>query len=88
MSEDSVTRYVLTYVNRAGDRCMVDARQGRFTYATREEAQQRLDSLLAHNTPERLAEFFSPNPQLDVRAAECWPNHFDPMTYYFNEGTL
>ena len=76
---EHVTRYVVTHL-RAGFRCHFDPRQGRYTYATREEAQRRIDAFLAEpsNTPDRWRSIGVDETTLAVSACECWPGHFDP----------
>jgi predicted aminopeptidase len=78
----AITRYVVTHVGRDGLRTLASAAQGRYTYATYDEAQAHLDALLEHNSPERLREVYG--LPLEVRACNCWPVHFDPMGVYFD----
>jgi hypothetical protein len=78
----SVIRYVVTHVNKNGDRTLFDACQGRYTYKTQEEAQARADAFLANRA--NLASAI-PNPNsLAVRACACWPGHFDPKGVWFD----
>ena len=77
----SVTRYVVTHIGRDGMRTLADPQQGRYTHATAEDAQARIDALTQANGS-RLAESFG--LPLEVRACECWPGHFDPQQVYFD----
>lgn len=83
---ETVTRYVVTYVDaRVGLRTLANAMQGRFTYATREEAQAVLDALLSANSAERVAEIWGKGSAetFEVRSCECYAGHFDPVGCYF-----
>lgn len=80
--EPAVVRYVVTHVNKDGMRTLAKAMQGRYTYATPEEAQQWIDQAIAANG-DRLAEFYG--LPLQVRPVECYPVHFDPMTCWFDD---
>ena len=82
---DSVTRYVVTHVNREGLRTLSLGCQGRWTYATREEAQAQLDAMLANNERSALEGLYGNVSQIEVRPCECWPDHFDPKGIYFDE---
>jgi hypothetical protein len=81
---DSVTRYVPTYVNRDGQRTLMCPAQGRHTFAEREVAQGWLDAVAKNSAPTTLEQVFGPNPQFEVRPCECWPDHFDPKSIYFD----
>lgn len=70
-----VVRYVVTHINKSGVRVLTNAQQGRFTYATTEEAQQRLDGIKPNHVH---------GDTMEVRPVKCWPVHFDPKTCYFN----
>ncbi len=75
---EKLTRFVITHINKDGARTLAEPMQGRFTYATREEAQTRLD---------RLAPSFKAVlsfHDLEVREVEVYPGHFDPKTCWFN----
>lgn len=78
-----VIRYVVTHVGRDGTRTLAHACQGRNTWATREEAQDVLNSMTRNNSVETLRQLFG--LPLEVRPCECWPVHFDPMGIYFEE---
>ena len=73
---NSVTRYVVTKLNRNGERTLFDPQQGRYTYATREEAETRANAFL-HDC-------HCDGMKLEVRACECWPVHFDPKEVWFD----
>ena len=72
----SVTRYVVTKLDRDGTRTLFDHAQDRYTYATREEAQERADAFRDDK--------HCGNMDLQVRPCECWPVHFDPKGIYFD----
>lgn len=80
----SVTRYVATYVNKHGKRTLVSAAQGRFTYATPEEAQAYIDAVTTNNGSQTIKEVWGENPRFEVRPCPCWPGHFDPQTIWFD----
>ena len=75
---DSVTRYVVTKLDTSGTshRTLFDPQQGQYTYATAAEAQSRAD---AFRTDRHCSDM-----QLEVRACECWPAHFDPKGIWFD----
>ena len=79
---EPVVRYVVTHIGRNGLRTLATAAQGRYTHATREEAQADLDAMMANNSLDRLRSLFG--LPLEVRACDCWPVHFDPMGVYFD----
>ena len=73
-----VVRYVLTQAPDAeGLRTLADPAQGRYTYATPEDAAARLAAIMANNPPDVLASVY--RLPLQVQAVECYPGHFDPM---------
>lgn len=72
-----VLRYMVAYDdgnNRSG---CVGARQGRYTLPTFERAKHKLDSLLANNSPDRLA-LYGGAKSLFVRFTACYGRHYDP----------
>lgn len=83
----SVTRYVVTHVNREGMRTLSFAMQGRYTAATRAEAVRDLHNLQTNNTRERLDGVYGEQAfdSFEVRAAECYDDHHDPMTCWFDD---
>lgn len=81
---NSVTRYVVTYVNRYGARTLAQGCQGRYTYATEAEAQAWLDAMQANNGADTVRSVFGENPRFEVRPCQCYPGHFDPMGVYFD----
>lgn len=78
----TVIRYVLTHLDKSGMRTLAGAAQGRWTYATHEEAESRLAELLAGNGADRIAELYG--QPLQVRPCTCWAGHFDPVSIYFD----
>jgi len=45
-------RYVVTHLDTKGMRTLLNPQQGRYTHATKEEAEQELASILANNCEE------------------------------------
>lgn len=80
----AVKRYVLTYKAADGLRTLVGPQQGRYTHATREQAESFLARFIANNRP-AIIERYGPIESLQVRACACWPEHFDPCGIYFDE---
>ncbi len=81
----TVTRYVVTYINRDGMREMLGAKQGRHTYATEREANDYLKTMKANNDLAMMERLYGPIGSLAVRPCECWPGHFDPVGIYFDD---
>ncbi len=82
---DTVTRFVLTFVNENGTRQMMGPCQGRYTYTTAEEAEKELALILSNNNYETLVSHWG-NPELfAVRACRCHAGHFDPVGIYFDD---
>lgn len=81
---DSVTRYVATYINRGGERTLMTASQGRYTYSTAAEAQAWIDAVTANNSADTVRSMWGDNPRFEVRECPCYPNHFDPQTVWFD----
>ena len=77
-----VIRFVVTH-QRHGARRLAHAQQGRCTYATKEEAQHWIDTAIEVNSVERLNDLFG--LPLEVRPCRCYPVHFDPMQYSFED---
>lgn len=77
-------RYVLSFINKDGCRVLVNPMQGRYTYATQEEARKRLGNLLSANTEDQLKNVFGPQSigTFKVSAVECWPGHNDPKSMW------
>lgn len=88
MHEDTpsfVVRYAVTHLDDEGMRTLCGPAQGRFTHETAEDAQARLDAMMANNRLEngKLAGVYG--LPLEVRSLRCYPGHFDPMEVYFPE---
>ena len=60
-----------------GDYELFHARQGRYSYATAEEAQEHCDAFLENNPPGCDKHHYVKG--LHIRAWWCYPNHFDPV---------
>lgn len=72
----TVVRYAITHES-GGRRCLSLGRQGRWTYATKEEAEQ---ALAGYRQPHGLPRVLNAQQvaTLGVDAIECWASHFDP----------
>lgn len=81
-TNQGVTRYVVTHAGNNGLRTLAHAAQGRFTFATREEAEKSLCDMMQNNSRDSLEAVFT--LPLEVRPCECWPGHFDPKSIYFD----
>lgn len=86
-NEETVTRYMPTYINKDGMRRILGTAQGRFTKATAEEAQSAVDSLLSNNTEDCLRECYGKQSigTFRVDPIECWPVHFDPIGIFVHD---
>jgi hypothetical protein len=79
-----VTRFVCTYIGKDGLRTLIGPAQGRHTYATKEEAEAHLAAVLGNNSPDTLQQTWGDNPRFEVRPCQCWAEHFDPVSAYFD----
>lgn len=79
----TVTRFVVTYQKPGEPRTLLGPAQGRFTYATREEAERFREALRQNNDPARLIQLYGGENTLQVRECICWAGHFDPVGIYF-----
>ena len=82
MTNDSVIRYVATYVHNHGMRTLMTSAQGRYTYATADEAQAWIDAVRKNNDQDTLIALWGADT-FEVRPCECWPGHFDPKGVWF-----
>ena len=81
---DRLTRFVVTYVDsHTGFRTLAHPCQGRYTFATAEEAGAYMLAMLSNNGPELIASIWGPDPRFEVRPCSCYPGHFDPAGIYF-----
>jgi hypothetical protein len=85
MNEQSVTRYVVTYVNRDGMRTLAFAAQGRDTFETEAAATTYMHAVTAGNSADAIKQAWGENPRFEVRPCQCWPGHFDPQSIWFEE---
>lgn len=81
---ETVTRYMVSLINRDGARVIMGPAQGRCTYATPEEAQAYLEAVTANNSTDNLAQVFGKQSlgTFAVSPVECWAGHFDPVGIY------
>jgi len=77
-----VMRWVITHLNKDGDRVIATAAQGRNTFETREECEEFKDAILSNNSKETLREIYG--FPLESRETPCYPGHFDPMQIWFD----
>lgn len=75
------TRFVITAKNTQGLRTLAEPRQRRFTYETKEIAEQRLKDIIG-NTPIETINFCM-GMELEVRPVECYTGG-DPLTCWFD----
>lgn len=82
---DFVTRYVITYIpdRNAVGRTLVEPRQGRYTYETREKAAEAMASLMGPTGFTRIMSTAELRT-VEVRPCPCYPGHFDPQTCWFD----
>lgn len=82
----TVRRFVVTIAGRDGLRTLFDPAQGRFTYATREEAYDRLTAF-ARESRDRIDDLYGVGACTSMRVSECecWAGHFDPVGVYFDD---
>lgn len=83
-SQPGPKRWVVTHVGKDGMRTMCFPHQGRYTMATREEAQAWIDACMK-NTPDTAASVYG--LPLEPRETECWPDSYDPKQVYFQGPT-
>ena len=81
-----VTRFVVTHINKNGDRVLTFPRQGLYTCASEAEAGAVLSALLdvetnGNDIPGVYGE--QAMGTFEVRPIQCHPEHFDPMTCWF-----
>lgn len=82
-----VWRWVVTHIGRDGTRRMTDDLQGRYTRATKEEAEERARDIVASNRDGVVVDVFGPQAEgtFEARKVHCYPGHFDPMSAFFEE---
>ena len=77
-------RYVITMVNKDGDRTLALPCQGRYTFETEREAQQHLNAILSNNSTTTLRRAYGDPSKMAVRAVDCWDGHNDPKSIWFD----
>jgi hypothetical protein len=80
MTDQFVTRYVVTHIGQYGMRTLAEGAQGRWTYATLDEAQRHIDDMMSNNSMDTLKSLFG--LPLQAMPCKCWPGHFDPIGIY------
>lgn len=84
---ETVRRWVPTCINRDGVRTLIGPAQGRYTYATREEAQSYCEAVSSVNSHDAIAQVWGQQAlgTFEPREVECYAGHFDPTRIYFEE---
>ncbi len=79
-------RWVITHIGVHGLLRMTDPAQGRYTYATEDEAERRMRAILSNVTNDAAGVFGEQSVgTFEVRRVECWPGHHDPKSFYVEE---
>lgn len=78
--EPGPIRWVITHAKRSY-RTLLEPAQGRYTYATKEEAEKNM-RLLEPGIREKLTDVDANS--LAVLPVECWPGHHDPKRTVFS----
>lgn len=76
-----VKRFVITCKNEKGLRILAFAQLGRYTYATRAEADEML-AAIREESPSVIRDSNHPN-SWRVDEVDCYPDHFDPVRSVF-----
>lgn len=78
----TVMRWAVTHINLDGLRVLTLGTEGRWTHATREDAQKQLEAF----EPQLRAKVLDERADtLEVREIECWASHLDPCHSVFDE---
>lgn len=82
----TVTRFVVTNMDRHGLRTLTLGFQGRDTFETKEAAAEWMSAFLTNNGEERIRECYGEQAvgTFEVRPCECYARHFDPVGCYFD----
>jgi hypothetical protein len=76
----TVYRWVVTHLNKDGDRVLAGPCQGRATYRTKREAEAHIQAMKKNNSRATLTLLY--RLPLEPRKVECWPGHFDQKGIY------
>ena len=78
-------RWIIVHHDRHGCCSMAESCQGRYTYATADEARKRLTDIMRNNSEEQIASVFGKQAigTFGVRGVNCWPGHNDPVACVF-----
>lgn len=84
---ETVFRFAVTHRARNGCRVLTFPAQGRYTYATDDEASKALADLLGANSADRLRDIYGADAlaTFSVERVECWAGHFDPCRAVFDD---
>lgn len=79
----SILRWVVTYLD-APSRRLFGRMEGRNTFATREEAMERVTAFQQNQeSVQKLAQMGIDTSTFAAQEVECWPGHHDPCGCYF-----
>ena len=81
-----VIRYAIAGVRKNGLRTMTSPHQGRNTFATPQEAADRLAALRSNNSNGLLES--TCGRDLAVVRVHCYPVHFDPIGIFFTDADI
>lgn len=74
-------RYVITAINKSGQRELGFHKWSQYTHDTPELAQKKLEDVLANNSEDKIFELVGSD--LQVRPVECYASN-EPTTWYFD----
>lgn len=74
-------RWVVLNRDKHGNMSLTFAAQGRYTYATADEAYAALRDIVQNNPESRIREVWGSQAigTFGIRCVECWPGHNDPV---------
>lgn len=82
----SVIRFVVTHIDRNGERTLTNARQGRYTFSSREECQKAVVAISKNNPKDKISQIFGEQAvgTFECKPVQCYSalNH-DPKTCWF-----
>ena len=77
-----VYRWIISRVDKHGARVLAEPAQGRYTYASREDAARILAAWKRNTSDETMQSVFGDVSQMQVNCVRCYPGHFDPIGIY------
>lgn len=80
----TVKRWVITHRSKlTGMITLAQGAQGRYTYETKQEAEDMIKSIMSNNVEATIKSVYG--LPLVAREVDCWAGHFDPVRIYFEE---